>query len=70
MVLTRLVSLELLSLDVAAESLFDEVVGETPGPIGHVGPRKTPIAEHQALVVRTCGRDRLMNVGETQPNRS
>ena len=69
-ILTRLVSLELRSLDAAAESLFDEVVGEPPGPVGHVRPREPPIAEHQALVVGTCCRDCLVDAGEAQPNGS
>ena len=70
MVLTRLVSLERRPLDPAAEPLVDEVVGEPPRPVGHVRPREAPIAEHQALVVRTGGGDRLVDVGETQPNGS
>ena len=67
-VLTGLVSLESRSFDPAAEPLDDEVVGEPARPVGHVSPREPPIAEHQALVVGTCGRDRLVDVGEAQPN--
>ena len=36
MVLTGLVSLERRPLDPAAEPLVDEVVGEPPGPVGHL----------------------------------
>ena len=67
-VLARLVSFELRPLDAAAEALVDEVVGEPPGPLGHLRPREPPIAEHQALVVGPRGRDRLVHVGEAEPN--
>jgi hypothetical protein len=47
MILAGHVPLELRSLDLAAEPLRDEVVGEAPGPVRHVRPRESPITEYK-----------------------
>ncbi len=51
-ILPALVSVEIGALGGDAEAFADQVVGESPSPLGDVRPREALISEDQAVVVR------------------